>query len=636
MTESLDVLFVNPAGWQKESINLGLCYLASAVGKAGFSRTILDANYAETADEDLLDRAVALKPRFVAISAKTATANEAARLARLLRARLPGTVFAVGGPHATLCPETYLEVHPEFDYAFLGEAEESLPRFLAALFAGEDVAACTGIAHRRDAEIVVNPWSPPHDLDALPFPDLDAIEGFSWKGFRYPLLSSRGCPYSCIYCCVNKLTGSRKWRARSAENVLAELTWLAREKGVRAFEVWDDNFTLDMKRAKAVCRGLIDRKLEMNWYCHNGIRADKVDAELAGLMKGAGCFSIAFGMETGHPETFDSIKKGEPLQAVVDAVGLVKAAGIKAVGYFIIGLPGDTLEKFIETVRFQRSLKLDHHVFGMLIPYPKTEVWDIVQREGTIFKDITETQHFSDTLVPVCFETPGFPKADMIRAYHIARYFDFFEAVDAVRSAGKRPTAVYLVIPELFLHLPGLIAAAGQDVRHIVVTPEELSKVQNLEGLAQLPDGVAIEWIRAQPAGIPPGMDEGATVLLALAKSTTKGMFARNLRIALFNPDNPLKFVELLRTHYPDLARLPGPVQKVVGLARSLPNVTRFMGLGKLLASVFFVNRIKYNLRILVQIARFNLTKYELLRSRPRRVFGKIAPYDRKDDTPYL
>lgn len=473
------ILLINPSGWQKGSINLGLSYLAASLKRAGYPVLIIDLNLFDIADKALLDKVRSYSPFIIGVSAKTATANETGRIANLLSSYFTDVVFVAGGPHLTLCVETFMESFPVFHYAIMGEAEESIVQLANALSGHNSVDTVNGLVYRQAGKIVLNNWAPPADLDSLGRPDLDSIEQFTWDGFRYPVLSSRGCPFDCTYCCVNKLTGSRKWRSRNAENVLDELEYVANNKGVKLFEVWDDNFTLDINRAKEICRGLLERKLDLSWYCHNGIRADRIDQELADLMKKAGCTSIAFGIESGDPDTFDAIKKGEPFSTVVNAIEIVKRAGIKAIGYFIIGLPGDTLEKFIKTVKFQRSLKLDHYVFGMLIPYPKTEVWDVVQERGTMFCDITQTQHFSSDIVPISFELPEFPKSDMTRAFYIAKYFSLYESVERVINSGHVPVVVYHSASSMYGSLCQMFLACHPSSRHVVVGKIDKDAIMN-------------------------------------------------------------------------------------------------------------------------------------------------------------
>ncbi|HOW58342.1 MAG TPA: radical SAM protein [Candidatus Omnitrophota bacterium] len=535
------ILLINPSGWQKESINLGLSYLASSLMAHGFDVLILDLNRYEMSDAAFLENVRQFSPRLVGISIKTATAREGGRLSRLLKEAMPEVITVAGGPHMSLCPESYMRDYPSISFGVMGEGEEAMVHLAKAICNGGKVEKLNGIVWRQNGQILLNKWMPPENLDALMFPNLDVIQGFSWKNFRYPILSSRGCPFGCIYCCVNKLTGSRKWRYRTPENVVDELESLVRTKGITSFEIWDDNFTLDLSRAKKICQLLIDRKLNLSWYCHNGIRADRIDEELAQMMKAAGCTSLAFGVESGSPVTFAAIKKGEPLSAVINAVKLVKKAGIKAVGYFIIGLPGDTLERFVETVYFQRSLELDHYVYGMLIPYPHTELWEIVQTHGTMFCEITETQHFSDDMVPISFELPDFPKADMIRAFYIAKYFDLFDAIRQVADSVNL-TVVHHVSPPMISHLPGMFIAGGSKICHVVVGGDE-AVVRALPSFTQVPNTTKILFSDNMPSDIPfenqiAVVDQGSNILERISPDSG---------LVLFDARRPLRHLTLVR-----------------------------------------------------------------------------------------
>jgi radical SAM superfamily enzyme YgiQ (UPF0313 family) len=554
---SARILLIDPHGWQKESINLGLCYVAGSLLRAGHDVLIIDMNAKPMSDEELAEGVAKFKPLVIGLSVKTATAKEAGRILSLLSKRFAAAVFVAGGPHITLCADSFMTSYAECDYAIVGEGEISFERLVAAVLSNTLPVGIKGVAYREGGKIVINPWEPPRDLDALPLPDLDVIAGFRWSHFRYPIVTSRGCPFDCIYCCVNKLTGSRRWRARSASNVVDELEHVVRTKGITHFEIWDDNFTLDINHAKSICKEIIRRDLHLSWYCHNGIRADRINRELAVLMKDAGCTSIAFGIESGNPATFDSIKKGETLSVVVDAVQLVKDAGINAVGYFIIGLPGDTLERFIETVRFQRSLQLTHYVFGLLIPYPKTEVWDIVCQRGTFFCDITETQHFSNDIVPVSFELPEFPREDMVRAYYIAKYFELFDAVDELARGGKTATVIYLSIPSMIEHIPGMVTACPPGTKHVVVggTVEQL---RSLPSFGQ----VSKEAVLTFESSLPPASSSDNGVIVAGASMMPFPSRIRATVIA-FDPHNPLQHTVRVGDHLDD-SKQESPRLKIV------------------------------------------------------------------------
>jgi len=577
------VLLINPPGWQNESTNLGLAYLASTLTQAGYQTLILDINRYPLSDLRLIQRIREYSPNVIGISVKTATANSGGYIAKLLSPVCPDAVVVAGGPHLTLCAESYMNDFPIFDYGVMGEGEKHLVELVDRLFSDSPVEDINGLVYRVDGRVQINTWCPPDDLDDLPWPDFDSIEGFDWLDFRYPILTSRGCPFQCIYCCVNKLTGSRKWRSRSAPNVVDELEHVYQTRGIRSFEVWDDNFTLNIKRSKEICREIIDRKLNMSWYCHNGIRADRIDKELALLMKQAGCTSVAFGIESGNPQTFDSIKKGEPLTAVIEAVKLVKEVGIKAVGYFIIGLPGDTLEKFIETVRFQRSLQLDHYTYGMLIPYPQTEVWDMVKSRGNFFCEITSTQHFSHDIVPISFEMPDFPKQDMVRAFYIAKFFDLYEAVQGIVDKGQPPTVVYLSTPENIELLPGMIIACDPKTRHIIAGDADEKALSHLEAFSQVSAGTRITFSRT----LPRELSKENIVVVSQAKSIPKGLIFSNTTMLLINPGFPFHLVVPVRKHIVNKGIFPDFLLSIAGYFPGMSNFIKQYGLKNMSRAVF-------------------------------------------------
>ncbi|OGP25732.1 MAG: hypothetical protein A2X93_03905 [Deltaproteobacteria bacterium GWC2_56_8] len=434
----MKVLLINPPGWQKGSTNLGLCYLASSLAAKGHKALILDVNATDASPDAVAEKAREYAPDIIGFSLKTSTANAAFLLSKAIKKRYPGAVHVAGGAHITLAYGESLIQNPDIEYCFLGEAERSLIEFVERKEKGLPVDDIPGIAFRRDSEVVTTRREYIEELDAIPYPGMDAIEGFSFKDFRYPMITSRGCPYPCTYCCVG-VVSSKKWRARSPENILDELKRAKEKYGITMFEILDDNFTLRIERAKEFCRLLIASGLNLSWYCHNGIRADKLDMELARLMKEAGCTSVALGVESGDPAIFDSIKKGEPLEAIVNAVKCIKAAGMKAVGYFIIGLPGDSLEGIKRTIEFQKSLGLDHYTYGVLNPYPYTEVYDIVKREGKMLMDIKESSHFSTELT-IPFEMPGFSRQDMEKAFYLAKFQQLYQAIDSYeKKYGRKP-----------------------------------------------------------------------------------------------------------------------------------------------------------------------------------------------------
>ena len=212
----------------------------------------------------------------------------------------------------------------------------------------------------------------------------------------------------------------RKFRTRSGRNIFDELMYAKEKYGSNEFKVLDDNFTLQMDRAKDICKLFLDEKLNMKWTCPNGIRADRLDEELCLLMKEAGCYSMSIGVESGDPDVFDKINKGERLEDVERGIKLAQAAGIKIHGFFIIGLLGSTYEADKRSMEFAKRLGITAS-WGILVPYPGTEVWEQIKKDhkARILRDWKEGFHVGARPKPV-FDTPDYTAEERVRAYYYA------------------------------------------------------------------------------------------------------------------------------------------------------------------------------------------------------------------------
>ncbi|MFA4819941.1 MAG: radical SAM protein [Candidatus Aenigmatarchaeota archaeon] len=212
----------------------------------------------------------------------------------------------------------------------------------------------------------------------------------------------------------------RRFRTRSGRNIFDELMYAKEKYGSKEFKILDDNFTLQMDRAKDICKLFIDEKLNMKWTCPNGIRADRLDEELCFLMKEAGCYSMSIGVESGDPEVFDKINKGEKLEDVERGIKLAQAAGIKVHGFFIIGLVGSTYESDKRSMEFAKRLGITAS-WGILVPYPGTEVWEQIKHDPKtrILRDWKEGFHVGARPKPV-FDTLEYTAEERVRAYYYA------------------------------------------------------------------------------------------------------------------------------------------------------------------------------------------------------------------------
>lgn len=413
------VVLIDPPGFSR-GLNAGIGYLCGTLRSRGCDRIhVIDFNNRPGAMERRLG--VVGQAAVVGISIKTYTSAVAADIAANIRRMNPGVTLVAGGPHVTLEGAGFLQANPVFDLAVVGDGEQAFSQIVM----GVPPETIPGVAWRRQNMVMLNPLDPEShlSLDELPYPDYRPFDSLPALGLSaYPLVTSRGCPYQCTYCSVGRISG-RRWRSRSPENVIAEIRHAHRQYAVCNFKIIDDNFTLDVHRAKAICREMIADQLAITWSCPNGIRADRLDRELISLMRQSGCDSISIGIETLSPSVFAGVNKGEKLDDVLAAVRMIKETGLRLEAFFIIGLPGATYAVDMQTIRQARALKLDAYAWSMLVPYPGTAVWQWLKehdgRDARILRNWREGYHIGLNPRPV-FETDDYPARDRVKAYRYA------------------------------------------------------------------------------------------------------------------------------------------------------------------------------------------------------------------------
>jgi anaerobic magnesium-protoporphyrin IX monomethyl ester cyclase len=386
-----------PKVWSsRKHIPLGLGYLAACLRQAGHEPVVFDAAVEDEPVESVITAATAAGRPFglIGISATTPIINDAWDMAE--KAKSLGLPTILGGPHLTIMPLESME-KPFVDYVFRGEAEEGLVAIVDALDAGRDPGPIDGLFYRQDGQVVASDHSPMvADLDRLPYPAHDLFkvdrytnlqpltDGLDPRARAFTIVTSRGCPFQCIFC--SKPVTGHTWRPRSVENVIGEWRWLVRDLRATEIGLTDDIWNRDLDRAKALCRALIDEGLnKVPWITVHGMKVNFGDEELYRLMKAAGCKRVGFGVENGDEHILQHvIKKGQTLDQVRNAFRWAKAAGLETMGFFIFGMPHETEETMDKTIAL--ALELDPKLANFLLaaPFPGTEMWDMLQREGTI------------------------------------------------------------------------------------------------------------------------------------------------------------------------------------------------------------------------------------------------------------
>jgi anaerobic magnesium-protoporphyrin IX monomethyl ester cyclase len=374
---------------------LGIQTLAPVLRQRGHSVHMFDTGHPQMKAQDIARAVGKNPPDVIALSFLSTTTYPAVKqLAQQLKVVAPRIPIIVGGAFATLNADRIVRDCREIDCVGVGEGEELLPDYLEHLDHPQEVA---GLVWRRNERVVQNEARPLlRDLDRYPYPDrtslpIDYIESLpldvpavlSLDKFC-TVQTSRGCPYSCIYCDIPNL-GEGQWRSRSAEHVLGELQQLS-DQGYRSIYLTDDHFLINRQRIGQICRGISERKLKFHWGCEG--RVDSVGIQQLPVMRQAGCSFLAFGVEAGTQKVLDRLNKKQTPAQVEHAVQEAKRQGIDRVhGFFVIGSPGETKADIMESFRFAARLELDTFGFNRLCVYRGTPLWQEYMARGIIDDD---------------------------------------------------------------------------------------------------------------------------------------------------------------------------------------------------------------------------------------------------------
>ncbi len=402
---------------------LGLAYVAAVLERARVPFELLDANGLGMTDEEVLAFVRAREPAAVGATVMTSMLTASRRLADGLRRLQRPPLLVCGGPHPTISPEETLK-RGGADICVRGEGEETILDLLPRLGEGPNGwRAVPGISFMDHGKAVHTPdRSLIGDLDSIPFParhllPMDRYQTIHTGRKRFAtLMTSRGCPGKCMFC---YRPFGRKLRYRSIDNVMREVRELVERFRVEEISILDDAFTLDRERVLAFCDRMRSSGLRVAWRLGNGTRVDLIDEELLRSMKGAGCYEVAFGIESGDDEVLKRIGKEITTSQVEKAFAAARAAGLDTIGFFMIGHPFDTVETMRKTIDFALRLDPTYAQFTMSTPLPGTALWTWVKQHGRslIGDDVTKLDFLG---TKPHFETDLFTAREAQRMYRSA------------------------------------------------------------------------------------------------------------------------------------------------------------------------------------------------------------------------
>lgn len=354
---------------------LGMAYMAAIMRKNGYAVGIIDGYAMQYDKNELIERIREEKPDILMFGTVTFAFPAVVEWLKVIKEHFPNVPTILGGPHATLFPKETL-TYKVIDYVIVGDAWYTLPELMDALKDKKDFSGINGIGFRNGEEIVTT--SPRERLktwEGIPFPARDLLPNDRYSSTISKMkpvtsiLTAQGCPFQCTYC-----PADRSVVYRDAMDVVKEIEECVNKFGIKELFVYDETFTMNQPRAMKICQELIDRGINKKMVFSVRTRADCVTKELIDKMAEAGCIRINFGIETADEEALKKMKRYLPKDKIRQTIKWVQDAGIEALGFFMIGNPGETIDTIKNTIRFAKDLELDYVQFTKLVLQANTEL----------------------------------------------------------------------------------------------------------------------------------------------------------------------------------------------------------------------------------------------------------------------
>ncbi len=405
MSKIINVLLIRPLEFCRTE-PMGLMYLAAYVREHSSCRVRIFDVFAETgfngrsqkADiEKLLKKELEdFKPDLVGISSMFSIYHQSLHDVAEIVKLIDKNVFVIaGGAHVSSFPEGVLK-DDHIDAVVKGEGERVLAEAVNALSEGKEMSQVAGVmikgivgAVRDKASMFIE------DLDTIPFPARDLVNMEAYfndqytreHSMRFPcgvIISSRGCPFDCVYCAIH-CVWQHTYRMHGSQKVVDEIVFLVEKYGVREIAFYDDNLTFSKKRMIAICDEIVRRKIDIRWCTPNGVAISTLDEEVLAKMKRSGCYKLTFGIETGSLQTQKFIRKTYiDLKRAKEIISYCNKLGILTHSSFIIGFPFETEQDIMQTIDYATSCGLDMAAFYLACPYPGTDLYNIYRQEGLI------------------------------------------------------------------------------------------------------------------------------------------------------------------------------------------------------------------------------------------------------------
>lgn len=397
----MNVLFSTPPGNTTEKWPpLGLLYLATnLIIERNDQVEVIDAFCMNLNKFELIKLITKKEPDVIGFNTSTHSFLDSIEVLREVSQSLPHVTILMGGYHATFASEQILENYPFINYIIKGEADHAIVELMECIENGAKPYKVEGISFFDGENHFSNPPATIKDLDKLPYPDRNLLKGVDY-GYNFqniPLVSgkfttintSRGCPYNCSYCSCASFY-NRNIRFRSPENVANEMQMLF-EDGFNNVVVVDDNFTYRAERVEEICDLIIEKEIDMRFFCEG--RVDRAFPDLLKKMKMAGFEVIYFGAESRSKHVLDYYNKKITPEQTRKAVENARSVNMLVIVSFILGAPVESREDIKKTLDFIRLLKPHAVQINILDVLIGTELWKDMDRIGKIGQEDWKTNH---------------------------------------------------------------------------------------------------------------------------------------------------------------------------------------------------------------------------------------------------
>ncbi|MFH0823479.1 MAG: radical SAM protein [Pseudomonadota bacterium] len=428
-----------------------LAYATGAAERTGHACRLIDAPADGLDVDEVVSRLNGFVPDLIVIDTSTPSIYSDIAVGERMKSEFPGAFTMIVGTHPSALPEQTLALTDKIDAAAVGEYDYTVRDIAASLESGHHPTDVTGLVLRDGKGFVRTPARALiEDLDEIPFVSRTYRKHLNFRNYffaaaNYPMvmtMTGRGCPFRCFFCVYPQVFHSRRYRTRSAENVVDEFMYIVKDfPEVREIGLEDDCFSGRKSHVRDVCELMIERGVRIKWYCN--VRGD-LDYETLRLMKRAGCRLVTVGFESGVQSVLDGMHKGETVDRYHQFARDAKRAGILVHGCIMVGNPGDTRETLAQGYEFAKRINCDSMQFYPLYVYPGTEAYQWAKESGILISEDYSQWVSEDGLHNCVLRTPELSAEDMValcdhylRKYHLRPRYLAGKVLQALRKPSE-------------------------------------------------------------------------------------------------------------------------------------------------------------------------------------------------------